>query len=259
MRVAEELKIALVQANLVWEAPELNRERLRSLILNGSSADIFILPEMFTTGFTMNAAPYAETMTGATVNWMLLLAAEKQAVICGSVIIKEENHYYNRFVWVSPQGEVLFYNKRHTFTLAGEEKVFTKGDEKVIIEHLGWKICPLVCYDLRFPVWARNTEAYDVLLYVANWPVMRITAWDALLRARAIENMCYVAGVNRTGTDGNGIPYTGHSAVYNPLGEVLTYSEEKEEICYTTLHQQTVTEVRSKFRFLDDQDTFTIH
>lgn len=258
LAMQESLKIALVQTHLVWEAPEQNFTRMEGLVLNGEQADIFVLPEMFNTGFTMNAEPYAETMDGATVANMVSLAAKKGAVICGSIIIKEGAAYYNRFVWVTPEGHILHYNKRHTFTLAGEEKVFTRGERKVLIEYKGWKICPQVCYDLRFPVWARNTEDYDLLLYVANWPVMRIAAWDVLLKARAIENMCYVIGVNRVGEDGNGIPYNGHSAIVGPLGNAITEAGTNAYIVYGTVWHNTLTQVREKFRFLNDRDYFTL-
>ncbi|SFU58286.1 Predicted amidohydrolase [Pustulibacterium marinum] len=252
------LKIAIVQTDLIWEAPQKNLENLYAKISNAEKADVYVLPEMFTTGFTMNAKQFAESMEGVSVAWMKNLAREKQSVICGSLIINEEENYYNRFVWVLPSGEVSSYNKRHTFTLAGEHKVYQKGEELLLLDYKGWKICPLICYDLRFPVWARNTKEYDVLLYVANWPQKRIQAWDALLKARAIENMSYVVGVNRVGKDGNQIPYNGHSAIYNELGEQLIFSE-KEEILMYTLEKSTLEASRNHFKFLDDQDDFSIH
>ena len=188
--MTQQLTIALIQADLVWENLEENRLRFTEKINSISDAvDLIILPEMFTSGFTMNAETVAETMDGITVAWLQRLAKDKNAAITGSIVIKEDDVFYNRLLFIQPNGHVESYDKRHTFTLAGEHKVYKAGKEKVIIEYLGWHICPLICYDLRFPVWARNVEGYDLLLYVANWPKTRISAWDALLRARAIENM----------------------------------------------------------------------
>ncbi|GLB54074.1 carbon-nitrogen hydrolase [Neptunitalea chrysea] len=255
----EELNIALVQANLVWEYPEANRAHLKELLEQSALADVYVLPEMFTTGFTMNASAFSETMDGTTVAWMRSLAKEKGAAIAGSMICEEQGKFYNRFVFVTETGEVNFYNKRHTFTLVGEERVYNRGEEKVIVDYKGWRLCLQVCYDLRFPVWARNVEVYDVLLYTANWPVKRIDAWDALLKARAIENMSYVVGVNRVGKDGNEILYNGHSAAFGVLGAPLVFSEDKEEVLVATLNYGVLTELRDRFKFLDDQDRFDIH
>src|SRR5690606_35891756 len=192
------LQIALIQTHLVWENPTQNRELLSEKLKTLSEpVDIIVLPEMFTTGFSMHAAKLAETMQGDTVQWMQSIAKQQQVAITGSLIIKEDNQFYNRLLFVHPDGNIETYDKRHTFTLAGEDKVYASGTEKKIIHYKGWKLCPLVCYDLRFPVWARNVEAYDVLIYVANWPHVRVHAWDTLLKARAIENMAYCVGVNR--------------------------------------------------------------
>lgn len=255
-----ELKIACIQSDLVWENPKQNRVNFTNKIKNISdSVDIIVLPEMFTTGFTMNARELAETMQGDTVSWMKQQAVKTKAAIVGSVIISEHNTFYNRLLFVESTGNIIFYDKRHTFTLVGEDKVFTAGNKKVIIDYKGWKICPLICYDLRFPVWARNTEDYDVLLYVANWPKPRISAWDTLLKARAIENMCYCIGVNRVGVDGVNIEYTGHSAAYDILGHIITsFNPNKEQVEIITLEKNHVLKYRNTFRFLEDRDCFNL-
>ncbi len=254
------LKVALLQTDLVWENIEQNLIRFSEKI-NGieEQIDLILLPEMFSTGFSMKPQNLAETMDGTTVNWMLNLATKKNVAIAGSAIIKENEAYYNRFLFVKPTGEVEYYDKRHLFTLAGEDKVYTSGNKKIVINYKGFKICPLICYDLRFPVWARNIEAYDVLIYVANWPKPRIAAWDALLKARAIENMCFTIGLNRVGKDANNLEYNGHSAVYNCLGEKMTGTiENVENTIVVSLNKKHITEVRSNLNFLNDKDVFVI-
>ena len=255
-----ELKIALIQTVLVWENPAQNRLNFSKAIESISeSIDLIVLPEMFSTGFTMNASAVAETMQGDTVKWMKDIAAKKEVGLVGSVVIKEDNNFYNRLLFVLPSGEIEHYDKRHTFTLAGEDKVFTSGIEKRIVNYRGWKICPLVCYDLRFPVWSRNVEDYDLLIYVANWPKPRISAWDTLLKARAIENMSYCIGVNRVGLDENNHEYPGHSAVYDSLGEPISkFKENAEQIEIITLSKNHLINVREKLRFLDDKDSFIV-
>jgi predicted amidohydrolase len=254
------LQVALIQTHLVWENPIQNRNLLSEKIETLPEAiDIIVLPEMFTTGFTMNAAQLAETMQGDTVNWMQTIAKQRKVAITGSIIISEHNHFYNRLVFVHPDGKIDTYDKRHTFTLAGEDKVFASGAEKKIIHYKGWKLCPMVCYDLRFPVWARNVEAYDVLFYVANWPNVRVQAWDTLLKARAIENMAYCIGVNRVGLDGNNHEYSGHSAVYDVLGNRIDHIPfDKEAIEIVTLHKSEIETYRQKLNFLGDMDGFTL-
>jgi len=256
----QQLRIALIQADLVWENPTQNCKNLTLKIENIlEDVDIIILPEMFSTGFTMNAELVAETMQGNTVAWMKEIALKTNAAIVGSLIITEGNKYYNRLLFVQPTGEIITYNKRHTFTLVGEEKTFTSGNEKVIINYNGWKLCPLICYDLRFPVWARNTENYDVLIYVANWPEPRISAWDTLLKARAIENMCYCVGVNRVGVDGVNSVYSGHSAVYDVLGNpVSSMVANKEEVQVVILEKRHISAYRNRFKFLNDSDDFMV-
>ncbi|WP_417363340.1 amidohydrolase [Galbibacter sp.] len=252
------LRIALIQTELLWEDPQANRTMLQSKIKGLANAvDLIVLPEMFSTGFTMDAISNFETMQGETLNWLKQMARQLNSAICGSLIIKEAGVYYNRFVFVQPDTTVTHYDKRHTFTLAGEDKAFSSGTHKVVLQYKGWTICPLVCYDLRFPVWSRNTEDCDLLIYVANWPNKRILAWDTLLRARAIENMTYTIGVNRFGVDGKNIEYSGHSAVYDALGQTIIFSE-KEEVLTTTLDRFEVLQQRNKFKFLEDRDQFTV-
>ncbi len=257
----EQLKIALIQTDLVWENPKKNRKHLKEKIESVSQkVDMFILPEMFATGFTMNAKTVAETMDGKTVAWMQKRALKTNAAIVGSLIISEEDKYYNRLLFVEPNGMVHQYDKRHTFTLAGEDKIYSAGTKKLIVDYKGWKICPLVCYDLRFPVWARNTEDYDVLLYVANWPKPRIFAWDTLLKARAIENMCYCIGVNRVGLDETLNEFCGHSATLDVLGnEMTSFKPNREQVEVVTLEKNHINYYRNKLKFLNDKDDFTLH
>jgi predicted amidohydrolase len=253
------MKVALIQAPLIWENAKANRTYFEGKI-NGiqEKMDLIVLPEMFSTGFTMFPNDVAETMQGETITWLQSLAKASNAAITGSLVIKENNLFHNRLVFVFPSGEIQFYDKRHLFSLAGEDKTYTKGTEKRIVEYLGWKICPFICYDLRFPVFARNTENYDVLIYVANWPKPRVNAWDALLKARAIENMSYVIGVNRIGEDHNGHHYLGHSQVLDCLGNYLLEPNEQEGVFITTLNKKEMLETREKFGFLNDRDIFEI-
>ena len=255
-----ELKIALVQSDLVWENPKENRKNFTKKInAISETVDVVVLPEMFTTGFTMHAAAVAEAMAGETVSWMKDLAAKNNVAITGSMVVSENNRFYNRLLFVEPSGAISKYDKRHAFTLVGENKTYTAGTEKVILHYKGWKIRPLICYDLRFPVWSRNTEDYDVLLYVANWPKTRITAWDTLLKARAIENMAYCIGVNRVGRDGVEVQYSGHSAAYDVLGASLTsFEAEEENTRVVTLEKRHIEAYRNKLKFLDDRDVFQI-
>jgi len=254
------LKVTIIQSHLHWENPEANRAMFSDKIARISEqTDLIVLPEMFTTGFTMNASPLAETMQGPTLQWMIKQSIKVDAAIAGSVIIKEDNQFFNRLLFVYKNDILQYYDKRHTFTLAGENEVFTAGNTKLIIDYKNWRICPLVCYDLRFPVWARNTKDYDVLLYVANWPKKRIAAWDALLKARAIENMAYCVGVNRTGLDGNGHEYIGHSAVYDILGEQVSIPAFEKEFMETiVLSKEHIQQNREHLQFLRDRDSFTL-
>ncbi|RPD96713.1 amidohydrolase [Aureibaculum marinum] len=258
--MSEILKIAIIQTDLIWENPEQNRANL-AIKIEGieNDVDLIILPEMFTSGFTMQPNKVSETMSGVTVSWLKELALKKNSAISGSLVIEENNKYYNRLLFVFPNGSLKTYDKRHTFTLAGEHKLYTAGSEKLIVDYKGWKLCPLICYDLRFPVWARNVETYDLLFYVANWPKPRIEAWSSLLKARAIENMCYCIGVNRIGTDSNGHEYTGDSVAFDALGcqiSNIKLHEETTEII--TISKVILSRTRKKFKFLDDIDKFTI-
>ena len=253
------MKIALIQAPLLWENPKQNRnyfeEKINSIT---ETIELIVLPEMFTSGFTMNPKSVAEVMQGETVLWLQALAKAKNSAITGSLVIEENGSFYNRLVFVFPSGEIKTYDKKHLFTLSGEDKVYTSGSEKLVFEYQGFRICPLICYDLRFPVFARNTEDYDVLIYVANWPKPRINAWDALLKARAIENMCYTIGVNRMGEDPNKHNYPGHSQVIDYLGNYLVEPQENEGVFITTLNKNTLETTRQKLGFLNDRDAFTI-
>lgn len=258
--MADNLNIALIQSKLVWENPRKNRFDFENKInALDDVVDLVVLPEMFTSGFTMNPSHVAETMEGETISWLKTLAIKNQIALTGSLVIKENGNFYNRLVFVHPDGSIEHYDKRHTFTLAGEDKVYTAGTIKLIVDYKGWKICPLICYDLRFPVWSRNIENYDLLIYVANWPASRITAWDTLLKARAIENMSYCVGVNRVGTDNNNHDYTGHSAAYDVLGNRLdTTPFDKEAIEIVRLKKKDIKMYRNKLSFLSDRDQFSI-
>lgn len=255
----EKLSVTLLQTYLHWEDAQANRAMFSEKIAEiPSETDLIILPEMFTTGFSMNAPQLAEETEGETLQWMISEAKKANAAITGSVIISEGENFYNRLYFVYPDGTFKKYDKKHTFTLAGEHKVYAAGKERLIVEYKGWKICPLVCYDLRFPVWARNTEDYDVLIYVANWPAQRTAAWNVLLQARAIENMSYCIGLNRTGTDGTGHDYLGHSAVYDVLGERISNNFEGEFIETVQLSKTHVVTLREKLQFLRDRDSFRL-
>ena len=253
------MKIAIIQSSLIWENPTENRNYFEEKInVITEKVDLIVLPEMFTSGFTMNPSAVAETMQGETILWLQSLAKAKNSAITGSLVITENNNFYNRLVFVFPSGEIQYYDKRHLFTLAGEDKVYTSGEEKLIVEYLGWKICPLVCYDLRFPVFSRNTEDYDLLIYVANWPKVRTNAWDILLKARSVENMCYSIGVNRIGFDNNNFEYVGHSQAVDFLGNYKLEPQETEGVFIVELYKEKLHETRRKFGFLNDKDTFDL-
>ncbi len=251
------LNILIVQADLIWESTAGNISAFNA-ILAGTDADLIILPEMFLSGFTMNPSEVAETMEGEAVKWMVGKAAQLNSALCGSLVIEQDGQYYNRLLFVTPSGEIRHYDKRHLFTLAGEHRVYASGKERLIIDYKGWRICPLVCYDLRFPVFSRNDADYDLLIYVANWPKPRIAAWDTLLNARAVENMCYVAGVNRVGIDANGHRYPGHSQVVDCFGNVLAKREDEAGTLQIRLDRKSLQEARKKFPFLEDRDDFTV-
>lgn len=255
-----DLKITIIQSELHWENAAANRAMFSEKIQNiKEETDLIILPEMFTTGFSMNAEKLAETNDSETLQWMIQEAKKYNTAITGSVIISENNKFYNRLFFVFPDGSYEKYDKKHTFTLAKENETFDSGKERLIVNYKGWKICPLICYDLRFPVWARNTEDYDVLIYVANWPKARILAWDTLLRARAIENMTYCIGVNRVDVDENDHEYIGHSSVYDVLGKQISTSNFEIEFIETVvLEKENIEDNRKKLQFLTDRDPFTL-
>ncbi|NNJ88789.1 MAG: amidohydrolase [Eudoraea sp.] len=253
-----QLSVALIQTSLFWQDPAKNRawfsEKIRTI---EKGADLIVLPEMFTTGFTMTPEATDKAEGIKTLQWMKFEARTTNAAVIGSIPFYENEQYTNRLFFVEPNGNYHYYDKRHTFTLAGEHLTYASGKELLVVDYKGFKICPLICYDLRFPVWSRNTANYDILLYVANWPKPRITAWDTLLKARAIENMAYCIGVNRIGKDENNYEYVGHSACYDALGTQMAFST-KDEVLNMVIKKEDLITTRTKFRFLEDKDNFTL-
>ena len=270
------LTITTLQTNLIWENKNANLQLLSKKINSlQEKTEIIVLPEMFTTGFSMQPKLFAETMEGETVQWMKEVSSANKIILTGSLIIEEEGKYYNRLIWMLPNGEYGYYDKRHLFGFAEEDKHYTAGNKRLIASVKGWKINLQICYDLRFPVWARSRitpieksigeeihsaddirPEFDVLIYVANWPERRSHAWKTLLCARAIENQCYVIGVNRVGMDGNNISHSGNSLVIDPLGEVLYHMVDEEDIFTITLQKEWLNEVINKFPFWKDADDF---
>lgn len=253
----ENLKITIIQPDIIWENAEQNLNKYSEMISNTQSTDVIILPEMFTTGFSMQPKKLKEKMDGKSILWMKNLAKEKNAVVTGSLIIEDESRIVNRCLWIFPDGKMEKYDKHHLYTMGKEHLHYSPGKEKLIVEYKGWRFCPLICYDLRFPVWSRNQENYDVLIYMANWPSPRHHVWKNLLITRAIENQSYCFGVNRTGTDGTGLKYLGDSAFINSKG-LDTFLGENEnvqtfEISYSELHN-----FRKNFPLLVDKDEFQI-
>ncbi|SRR5258706_405008 len=256
----DDLRITLIQTSLHWENPAANRQMFSKHFDSvKEETDIIVLPEMFSTGFTMNTSA-AEPMNGETVEWLKQEAQRKKCVITGSLLIEETGEYFNRLFWMKPDGIFLTYDKRHLFRLSGEEKVFTPGNKKLITELKGWKICPMVCYDLRFPVWSRRTPEsdYDVLIYAANWPRKRIAAWNLLLPARAVENQSYVIGVNRWGKDGTNAEHPGYSVALDFAGKKLNNKESGEFIETISLSASTLQQFRNQFPFHLDADRFKL-
>lgn len=256
----ELLNIAIFQLDLVWENPSANRAKIDQFLLSaGEIADIVFLPEMFTTGFSMKVSELAETMEGETIQWMTRCCLEYQLALCGSLIIQENGQYYNRLVFVEPSGDIHFYDKRHLFTMGNEVDHFQKGIERLIVQYKGWRICPLICYDLRFPVWSRNRNEYDLLVYIANWPQSRNDVWNTLLKSRAIENQSYVAGVNRVGVDGMGIAYSGNSQIIGAKGNSMSESYEGTEMIVTAkISLAELIKFRTSFPVLNDADSFNM-
>jgi predicted amidohydrolase len=260
MEIKNNLRITLLQFDLTWENPEQNRQYTEALIrqLTGKS-DLIILPETFTTGFSMRPSDLAESMDGPTVNWLLNLSKTIGIAICGSLIIKDNELFYNRFIFTTPKGEISFYNKRHLFLIGGESFAFTAGGQRLIVNYLGWRIAPYVCYDLRFPVWCRNLNDTDLMIFTANWPAARSEVWKTLLKARAIENQVYVAGVNRIGTDGAGVSYLGESQIVDPRGKVLPVSFITSDELHTyEISMSELVVFREKFPVSRDGDQFLI-
>lgn len=254
----QNLRISLLQWDLAWEKPEQNLLMAEKLLGKMLHTDVVVLPEMFTTGFTMNAQSVAEEMSGNAVKWIQNQARTHEALITGSLIIKEKNSFYNRAIIAYPDGNIDFYDKRHLFSYAGEDGVFSPGNRLLTIDYKEWKIKVLICYDLRFPVWSRNTDDTDVLIYVANWPKMRAYAWNQLLRARAIENLSYVAAVNRIGIDGKEIPYQGDTQLIDFSGKVMANLKDKEGILNVTLDRSELAAFRKRFPFINDRDRFSV-
>jgi len=254
------LRVTTVQTDLLWEdiAGNLKAIQLQILPLKGET-DLILLPEMFSTGFSMNVRQLAETMDGSTVSWMREMSSLTNAVVVGSVIIEENGAYFNRLIWMPPDGNHQQYDKRHLFTMAGEHETYSAGTNLLITEVAGWKVCPLICYDLRFPVWSRNTEECDLMFYIASWPNKRSYAWKLLLMARAIENQCFVIGVNRVGEDGMGHYYSGDSCVIPPMGDQVLYAcSDETQVVTHVLHAERIEKIRSRFPFLNDRDSFRI-
>lgn len=253
------MQISIIQATLTWENPAANRNYFEQQFgFIPENTNLVVLPEMFTSGFTMQPQNVAETMQGETIEWLKMQSEKFGFAIVGSLVVVENENYFNRLVFVKPDGKIQTYDKRHLFTLAGEDKVYKAGEEKLIIEYKGWRICPLICYDLRFPVFARNTDNYDILIFVANWPKPRIHAWDVLLQARAIENMSYVVGVNRVGEDASKHQYIGHSQIVDFMGNYLISPQTSEGLFTAVLTKENLQDARNRFRFLEDQDVFTL-
>jgi predicted amidohydrolase len=252
------MTITIIQNQIDWENKCYNLSKYAEIINETKNSDVVVLPEMFTTGFSMSSQKLAEKMDGESVSWMIEVSKRNDCVITGSLTIEEDGKYYNRLLWVQPDGEIKFYDKKHLFAFGGEDKSYTSGDKRTIIEYKGWRFNLMVCYDLRFPVWSRYKNDYDVLLYVANWPTDRINAWKTLLPARAIENQCYVVGVNRTGEDPNH-KYNGYSTVIDPLGEILYQMPWASDVKTISLDKEHLLNTRSKFPFSNDADQFLLN
>ena len=257
----QDLSITIIQTDLTWENREKNLSHFENKINSvREETDLIILPEMFSTGFSMNPKKLAEPMDGLTVDWMQKRSIDKKTDICGSIIIKENAKYFNRLIWTKPDGSLFIYNKRHLFRMGNEQDVYSSDDKLITVELKDWKIRPLICYDLRFPVWARNKGGleYDLLVYVANWPDKRTHHWKSLLTARAIENQAYVAGVNRIGSDGNNVSYCGDSMIVDPLGETLALLGDQDTIHTKRLSKRHLVDYRKRFPAWKDGDRFEI-
>lgn len=254
-----DLRLTLLQTELHWQAPEANRENFSIRIAeHAANSDLIMLPEMFTTGFTMEAAENSELGDGESASWLREMATSHEVHLTGSVVIREDERYFNRLFWATPSGELQSYDKRHLFRMAGEHNKYSAGEERIIVRLGDWRICPLVCYDLRFPVWSRGVNEYDLLLYVANWPAARRSAWRTLLPARAVENLSYCAGVNRIGKDGKGIEYAGDSLVADYLGNLAADAGNADTALQVTLSLDKLDRYREKFPAWKDADRFEV-
>ena len=259
MEKKDRLKFALVQFDPKWEEAGQNVKKVEAMLEGLSeSVDVIVLPEAFTTGFSMDAGKVAEPMDGGSVSWMKQVAANKQVAICGSLFIADNETYYNRFVWAEPSGKLFTYDKRHLFSMSTEHEHYSQGELQLLIEYKGWKIFPQICYDLRFPVWSRNVQGYDLLINVANWPGSRQEVWKTLLKARAIENQCYVVAVNRVGRDGNGISYSGDSMLIDYKGEIVLSVDGQAGIAVVGIEKPLLDSFRRKFDTLKDRDQFQL-
>ena len=258
--MSNNLNVSCIQTELVWENIDQNLKHFSKKIDQVSiDTELIILPEMFTTGFTMNTVEMAESMDGKSFQWMKKQSNKSNKIIIGSIIIKEDKKYYNRCITMFPSGEYYTYDKGHLFRMEKENKDFTKGDSKTVFEYNGWRICTLICYDLRFPVWSRNQDDYDLLIYIASWPESRREVWNTLLKARAIENQSYVIGVNRIGNDGEGITYSGDTVIINPKGQIISKANDyKDEIINAELSLDELKQFREKFPVILDADDFKI-
>jgi omega-amidase len=255
----QDLNLTLIQTELHWQDPAANRAMFAEQIAaQAAASDLILLPEMFATGFTLNAEANSEQDDGDSARWLQEMATNHKVTLCGSIVINDGGQYYNRLLWVNPDGKVQHYDKRHLFRMAGEDKKYAAGSERLIVQLGDWRICPLICYDLRFPVWSRGINEYDLLLYVANWPAPRRSAWRTLLPARAVENLCYSAGVNRIGVDGNNVPYAGDSMVTDYLGNIQGDAEDRQEALNMTLSLDKLNAYRDKFPAWKDADSYTL-
>lgn len=255
----QDLTIAALQYEIAWKDKQANLNTCERLLDGVLAADLIVLPEMFQTGFCFDKEALAEDEGNSqTIDWMASMAQSKQAVVTGSIMVRQGNQVFNRLIWMKPDGTYERYDKRHLFSMSDEPEHFSAGDSRLIVELKGWKICPMICYDLRFPVWIRNTSFYDLLIFVANWPEKRSAHWEKLLVARAIENQCYVVGVNRVGVDGNDKAHDGKSAIIDPMGETLKTAINKESVLMQVIQKDEIKKIRRYMPFLKDADRFSL-
>ncbi len=254
----QNLKVTLVQPDIIWEDKSANLEKYEALLKEANSPDVVVLPEMFNTGFSMNAKELAEKTEGQSVKWLADKAGSIDAAVMASLIVEDEGLFYNRLVWMQPDGHYQTYDKRHLFSMTEEPKHFTPGKRKLILDWRGWKICPMVCFDLRFPVWNRNVEEYDCFIVNANWPQRRSNHWRTLLQARAIENQVFCVGVNRVGKDGNEVYFCGDSMVVDPLGEPRVHLKHNEQVINVEMDYEEITKTRRYMPFLRERDHFEL-